>query len=91
MERFFLTSVYVQGLKRPHPENCESVKLFSNNELVEEYNREVILHIANDLLNVNLRKQNNLNIWISAKIIWLKKGTPVILLRNSSNKLVNQP
>lgn len=69
-----------------------SVKLFSRNDLVDDYNRKCILDFPGPLFEFKSSDQGdakNLNEIPAPRILWLKQKCPVILLRNLSNKLVN--
>lgn len=70
----------------------EGVKLFSTNDLVNNYNRQAILKFRGDLFEFQSEDTGQykyLESIVAPKILWAKIGCPVILLRNLSDKLVN--
>lgn len=84
--------LYIKNLTRPLPEGCDSVKLFSTNLLVDEYNRSCLLTHDGDMLEFQATDSGDtgeLKNLTAPKTLWLKIGCPVILLRNLSNTLVN--
>lgn len=83
---------FFDHIKRPLPDDCDSIKLFSTNSLVDEFNRKCLLSQDGDLYEFNacdsgiLAELKDLTV---PKVLWVKVGCPVILLRNLSNTLVN--
>lgn len=84
--------LFIKNLTRPLPEGCDSVKLFSTNLLVDEYNRSCLLTHDGDMLEfqaIDSGDTGELKNLTAPKTLWLKIGCPVILLRNLSTTLVN--
>jgi ATP-dependent DNA helicase PIF1 len=83
---------YLKYLSRPIPNTPETVKLFSNNLLVDMHNREKIMNHRGELFcfdAIDEGSQCELTKLIAPKQLWLKVGIPVMLLRNLTEKLVN--
>ena len=82
---------FMKEIERPL-KNSDSVKLFANNFLVDNYNRNKVLDINSTLFEYKA-KDSGENKYLSKitaqSTLWLKKGVPVILLRNLSQELVN--
>ncbi|MES9902009.1 MAG: hypothetical protein ABW168_04910 [Sedimenticola sp.] len=70
-----------------------SVKLFSTNELVDDYNRDKLLQFPGALLELKSHDEGKKYYYssdlLAPRMLWLKIGVPVILLRNLSDVLVN--
>lgn len=80
----------VESLKRPL--SIKSTKLFSCNDQVEDYNRMCITDFPGQLFEFKAKDNGQLkylNTVLAPKTLWVKKGSPVMLLRNISDKLVN--
>lgn len=88
------TRNFIKNLSRPLPEkpNTETTMLFSTNDLVDDYNRKRLLELPGQLYEF-LSKDSGEKRFIEKitvpKVLWLKKGAPVILMRNLTDKLVN--
>ena len=83
---------FFDSVKRPLPEGVESVKLFSTNSLVDEYNRKCLIEKDGDLyefVSEDSGDVKELETITAPKILWLKVGCPIILLKNLSDTLVN--
>lgn len=85
---------FIKTLDRPLNINndFDSVKLFSTNDLVDDFNRNELLKMNGpvyEYISTDMGKINYLNHVLAPHKLWLKVGAPVILLRNLSNKLVN--
>ena len=84
--------LFFDSVKRPLPEGVESIKLFSTNSLVDEYNRKCLLEQDGDLYefqSVDSGDAGDLKNLTAPKTLWLKVGCPIILLKNLSDTLVN--
>lgn len=84
---------YMTFLSRPlvH-ETRHTIKLFSNNLLVNMFNREKILIREGELFCFEAMDegiQSELDKIIAPRQLWLKVGIPVMLLRNLTDNLVN--
>ncbi|XP_045160900.1 uncharacterized protein LOC123525813 [Mercenaria mercenaria] len=82
---------YLKSLERPI-DDTSLVKLFANNLLVDTYNRSKLTESDGDTLEFKAidhgEKRYLVNI-SAQQTLWLKQGSPVILLRNISSVLVN--
>ena len=86
------TETFLNSLSRPLSTDDETVKLFSRNEQVDEFNRRKVIEFPGQLYEFQCADEGDqkyLNKMLAPKTLWLKKGAPVILLRNMSEKLVN--
>lgn len=89
------TCCLLKNLARPLPETVlkNSVKLFSTNELVDDYNRDKLLQFPGALLELKSHDEGKKYYYssdlLAPRMLWLKIGVPVILLRNLSDVLVN--
>lgn len=88
------TNEYMKRLERPI--TGVSIKLFSNNYLVDLYNRKQLLKEHGNVMTyqskdevIDARYRGNLSRLNVQSTLWLKESAPVILLRNLSNTLVN--
>lgn len=84
--------LFFDTVTRPLPEGCDSVKLFSTNSLVDEYNRKCLLEQEGDLFefqSIDSGAIGELENLTAPKTLWLKIGCPIILLKNLSDTLVN--
>lgn len=82
---------FLNQLKRPL-NSSESVKLFSKNDLVDDFNRKMILKQTGPLYEFASDDSGDakaLDRITAPRILWIKVGTPVILLQNLSDTLVN--
>ena len=82
---------YMKELERPLNQQ-DSTKLFANNFLVDNYNRRKVIEWEGDLYEykaVDSGDRKYLHKIKAPSTLWLKRGVPVILLRNLSNDLVN--
>jgi ATP-dependent DNA helicase PIF1 len=82
---------YIKTLDRPLPIGNE-VMLFSNNDLVNVYNRRQILNGPGVIREFVSEDSGDVRMLIKSTApprLWLKEGCPVILIRNLNNKLVN--
>jgi ATP-dependent DNA helicase PIF1 len=84
---------YMQNLNRPLSDNTnEPVMLFANNRLADVLNRKRITNHIGELYEFVAKdegKKSLLEQFTAPKVLWLKIGAPVLLLRNLSQKLVN--
>lgn len=74
------------------PEDSKTVKLFSKNDLVDDYNRKCILEYPGrvyEFKSTDTGNEKGLSGISAPHTLWLKVGCPVILLRNLSETLVN--
>lgn len=81
---------FMKEVERPLKEN--SIKLFSNNFLVDTFNRQQLLESPGDVIEFQSADDGNqkcLSQITAPHTVWLKTGCPVILLRNLSDVLVN--
>ena len=82
-------------LNRPLPNKAgesESIKLFSKNDIVDDYNRTCLLNFSGQMYEFNSEDTGTVTALESItapKILWLKTGCPVILLQNLTDYLVN--
>lgn len=87
------TTTFIRSLSRPLSGVVRPVKLCARNEMVDDINRQGILEWPGELYefkSIDEGTQSFLTNRVTApKILWLKKGAPVILLRNISDQLVN--
>ena len=88
------THQLMEGLSRPLPPDPNSLKLFSKNEYVDDYNRSCILNFPGELHEFVARdtisnKESDFSSITAPRVLWLKKGCPVTLVRNLSDTLVN--
>jgi ATP-dependent DNA helicase PIF1 len=86
------TKVFIETLKRPLPDGEANIKLFSTNDRVDDFNRDRILDFPGPLYEFVASDSGDkkyLSHILAPHILWLKKGAPVILLRNLSDKLFN--
>ena len=84
--------LFFDNVKRQLPEGVDSVKLFSTNNLVDEYNRKCLLERDSDLFefqSIDSGDLYELKSVTAPKTLWLKVGCPIILLKNLSDTLVN--
>ncbi|XP_053384702.1 uncharacterized protein LOC128550205 [Mercenaria mercenaria] len=85
------TALFIESLQRPlKKDRC--IKLFSTNEQVEDYNRQCTVDFPGELYEYKSTDEGDrkyLNKILAPQTLWLKKETPVMLLRNLSDKLVN--
>lgn len=82
---------FIETLKRPLESEAD-VKLFSNNLLIDNYNRSKILEFSGELYKYKAKDTGEiryLNKITAPSTLWVKIGCPVILLRNLSQTLVN--
>ncbi|XP_052271465.1 uncharacterized protein LOC127872172 [Dreissena polymorpha] len=83
---------FIKTLERPLTDASDCVKLFSRNEKVDQHNRDCILEYPGELYEFKSHDDGDrhfLEKMIAPKILWLKIGSPVMLLKNISDKLVN--
>ncbi|XP_053390923.1 uncharacterized protein LOC128553771 [Mercenaria mercenaria] len=84
---------YMQGLNRPLSDTeSEPIMLFANNRLADVLNRKRITSQTGELYEFQAKddgKKSLLEQFTAPKVLWLKIGAPVLLLRNLSQKLVN--
>ena len=84
---------YMNSLNRPLEDNTRtSVKLFARNDLVDDFNRNSIIHWPGQLVQckaIDSGERKYLDRILAPKTLWIKEGCPVILLKNLSDKLVN--
>ncbi|XP_053385248.1 uncharacterized protein LOC123552526 [Mercenaria mercenaria] len=82
---------YIKTFERPiNDEN--SVKLFSKNDLVNRYNRKLLMNQPGDIYEykaTDTGDRSKLQNVRAPGILWIKKNCPVILIRNLSQTLVN--
>ncbi|WAR13377.1 PIF1-like protein [Mya arenaria] len=73
---------YLKDPSRPIMTGKDSVKLFSNNDQVDFYNRECILNTDGDLLEYRANEQGDKKLQriLAPSMLWLKIGAPVMLL-----------
>jgi hypothetical protein len=80
----------MKELSRPINEN--SMKLFSTNDLVDDFNRDMILNHPGPLheyISSDNGEKKHLKELLACRNLWLKIGIPVILIKNLSDQLVN--
>ena len=87
-------AMFMNSVKRALPTDCDtdSIKLFSTNLLVDEYNRRCLLKCRGDMYEFKATDSGDtteLKNLTAPSTLWLKFRCPVILLRNLSNTLVN--
>ncbi|XP_060560753.1 uncharacterized protein LOC132720611 [Ruditapes philippinarum] len=83
---------FMNSVNKSLPGNCDSLKLFSTNLLVDTYNHQCLLNSPGDLFEFKATDNGNaaeLKSLTVPKTLWLKLECPVILLRNLSDTLVN--
>jgi ATP-dependent DNA helicase PIF1 len=83
---------FLHHLNRPLHKNENSVKLFSINQHVDDYNRNCILKHPGEIYEFVSKDSGDKSELFQIKAphtLWLKIGCPVILLQNLSDKLVN--
>ncbi|XP_045173548.2 uncharacterized protein LOC123535080 [Mercenaria mercenaria] len=86
------TSTFISSLNRPLPPGQNTVKLFSLNSHVDDYNRKCLLKFPGDVyeyISTDSGDISQLDHIQAPHSLWLKVGCPVILLQNLSDKLVN--
>ncbi|XP_060571759.1 uncharacterized protein LOC132729940 [Ruditapes philippinarum] len=84
--------MFIESLQRPLEKDDNCIKLFSRNEQVDDYNRQCIVDFPGELYEYKSTDEGDrkfLNKILAPQTLWLKKGAPVMLLRNLSDKLVN--
>lgn len=82
---------YMKELERPLSQS-DGTKLFANNFLVDNYNRKKVMEWEGDMYEYKAKdsgERKYMQKLAAPSTIWLKRGVPVILLRNLSNDLVN--
>lgn len=90
-EKLYIT----ENLSRPlsaEETNAHVTRLFANNYLVDDYNRQCLFKSDEQLYEYTAEdtgEEKYLHKLLAPKKLLLKVGCPVILLRNLSNKLVN--
>lgn len=83
---------FLKVLNRPLPHAGDSIKLFAKNDIVDDFNRSLILNLSGQLFEHNAADSGDLSELTSVtapKTLWLKVGCPVILLQNLSDELYN--
>jgi len=87
------SETFIRSLSRPLLSNPEDIKLFSNNALVDDYNRSCLLKFPGDIhefVSTDSGEKEVLDKMVVSHTLWLKVNCPVILLQNlSDKKLVN--
>lgn len=81
----------MKSLKRPLPDACKSIKLFPQNDRVDDYNRSCLLDFHGQMYEfkaVDTGTISALDTVTAPKTLWLKEGCPVILLQNMTDELV---
>jgi len=81
---------FLRSLNRPL--QCDATTLFATNQQVDSFNRSKILNFPGQLFEYpssDTGDQKYLQKLTCPKVLWLKIGMPVILLRNISEKLYN--
>ena len=80
------------SLQRPLTDENDVTHLYAKNMLADIYNRDCISHLPGDLYTFNSTdtgEARDLQDLVVPKILWLKVGAKVVLLRNLSDVLVN--
>jgi ATP-dependent DNA helicase PIF1 len=83
---------FLKELSRPLLPETASVKLFATNDQVDSYNRNCIMATDGDLYEFHANddgERKYLARILAPRVLWVKIGSPVILLKNLSDKLVN--
>ncbi|XP_069109443.1 LOW QUALITY PROTEIN: uncharacterized protein [Argopecten irradians] len=86
------TLMYIKTLQRPLSPDQQSIKLFATTHLVDNYNRKCVVEargVVGEYLAEDTGENRHLSRLMAPKILWLKVGSPVILLRNISKILFN--
>lgn len=89
------TEEYVKSLSQDFcSQACDSLKLYATNDLVEKHNRDSILRWPGETFEYSSTDSGKLEslhrlLHVAPPVLWLKKGCPVILLQNISDKLYN--
>ena len=88
------TGNFILTLNRPLmiPEGSRSVKLFARNDFVNDYNRKCLIDFPGTIYEFqssDTGRIKDLAKLTAPRLLWLKNGCPVILLRNLTNTLVN--
>ncbi|XP_021349151.1 uncharacterized protein LOC110447633 [Mizuhopecten yessoensis] len=86
------TKQFMNTLQRPLSSDKPSVKLFATNYLVDNYNRKCVVEARGEMGEYcaeDTGQERYLSRLLAPKVLWLKVGSPVILLRNLTNKLCN--
>jgi len=83
---------FINNLNRMLPPDTEKTTvLFSTNEQVDDFNRRSIIEHPWQIYEFNsVDPGENLHRINVPKVLWLKNGAPVILMRNLTDKLVNR-
>ena len=80
------------SLKRPLTDESDVTQLYAKNLLADIYNRDCILQLPGDLYtfsSTDTGDARDLQDLVVPKMLWLKVGAKVVLLRNLSDVLVN--
>ncbi|XP_060582058.1 uncharacterized protein LOC132738566, partial [Ruditapes philippinarum] len=80
----------LKELQRPLQD--ETIKLFSTNDLVDDYNRDRILDFPGQIhekISIDTGDKKYLKEQTAPRNLWLKIGIPVMLIKNLSDQLVN--
>ncbi|WAR09810.1 PIF1-like protein [Mya arenaria] len=85
---------FILELSRPLTlqEGSRSVKLFSRNDYVDDYNRKCLINFPGTIFefqSTDTGRAKDLAKITAPRLLWIKKSCPVILLRNLSKTLVN--
>lgn len=82
---------YVKSLSQDFcSQACDSLKLYTTNDLVEKHNRDSILRWPGETFEYSSTDSGKLESFhrlLAPPVLWLKKGCPVNLLQNISDKL----
>ena len=85
------SDLFLRQLNRPLHVSSSN-KLFARNDQVEDYNRICLEQHPGEVyecISTDSGTQNELTSITAPHILWLKKGVPVVLLRNLTDVLVN--
>lgn len=87
------TKEYVKTLGQDFSSQaCDSLKLYATTDLVEKHYKDSILRWPGEMFeyaSIDNGKLDSLHGILAPSVLWLKKGCPVILLQNISDKLYN--